>query len=87
MASESLLGTFVKYLLPFFPAILAIWYVTSSIQTWYRLRHIPGPFLAKFTYWFMLKTQASGQQHLTFREVNSKYGVHSYTVVTLTPTY
>ncbi|KAF2676291.1 cytochrome P450 [Lentithecium fluviatile CBS 122367] len=74
MASESLLGVAFKFLLPFFPAILVVWYVVSSFQTWYRLRHIPGPFLGKFSYLFMLKTQASGKQHFTFREVNAKYG-------------
>jgi hypothetical protein len=74
MASESFLRTLLSYLLPFFPAILIAWYVAASIQSWYRLRHIPGPFLGKFTYWYMLRTQASGNQHLTFKDVNSKYG-------------
>jgi hypothetical protein len=74
MASESLVKTFLKYLLPFVPAILIVWYVVSCIQAWARLGHIPGPFLAKFSYWWMLGTQASGKQHHTFREVNKKYG-------------
>jgi hypothetical protein len=79
MASQSLLGTLFKYLLPFFPAILIAWYVASSFQAWYRLRHIPGPFLAKFSYWFMLRTQASGNQHLTFKDVNNTYGMSNLT--------
>lgn len=74
MASDSLVGLVLKFLLPFFPAIFFVWYIVTSIQTWYHLRHIPGPFLAKFSYWWMLKTQASGKQHFTYREVNSKYG-------------
>ncbi|KAK9780829.1 putative Cytochrome P450 [Seiridium cardinale] len=37
------------------PVLLAIagfitWYVVSSVLTWYRLRHIPGPKLGSFSY-------------------------------------
>ena len=37
--------------LPLWAAGLAVlWYALSAITTWYRLRHIPGPFLARFSY-------------------------------------
>lgn len=31
------------------PVCLVVWYIVSSIAAWYRLRHIPGPFLASFS--------------------------------------
>jgi hypothetical protein len=31
-------------------AFLTAWYLTSSLAAWYRLRHIPGPQLASFSY-------------------------------------
>jgi hypothetical protein len=77
MASDSLVGVLLKFLLPLFPALFLVWYVVTSIQTWYPLRHIPGPFLAKFSYSWMLKIQSFGKQHFAFREVNLKYGKHA----------
>lgn len=43
-------------------------------QTWWRLRHIPGPFFAKFTnfqrvYWVKTK-----RAHLILQEAHEKYG-------------
>lgn len=43
-------------------------------RTWWRLRHIPGPFLAKFTnfqrvYWVKTK-----RAHLILQEAHEKYG-------------
>ncbi|KAK5628847.1 hypothetical protein RRF57_004562 [Xylaria bambusicola] len=33
-----------------------LWYLISSITTWYKLRHVPGPFLAKFSYLWLART-------------------------------
>ncbi|KAF5535527.1 cytochrome P450 [Fusarium mexicanum] len=57
-------------------AALAIitWYITSSITAWYRLRHIPGPFLAKFSYLWLARLALSGKQYEAHLELNKKYG-------------
>ncbi|KAI1846105.1 hypothetical protein JX266_007914 [Neoarthrinium moseri] len=34
--------------------LFVLWYILSSVVAWYRLRHIPGPFIASFSYlWHM----------------------------------
>ncbi|KAF2642225.1 cytochrome P450 [Massarina eburnea CBS 473.64] len=74
MASEGVLTAGLKFLLPFVPLILVGYYVYTAFQAWLRLRHIPGPFLGKFSYWFMIRTQASGKQHQRYRDADRKYG-------------
>lgn len=37
-------------------ALLVIWYIVSAVAAWYRLRHIPGPFLASFSYLWLSKS-------------------------------
>ncbi|KAG4274462.1 hypothetical protein FPRO04_09420 [Fusarium proliferatum] len=54
-------------------AIIA-WYIVSSIMAWYRLRHIPGPFLAKFSYLWLARLALSGKQYQAHLELNKKYG-------------
>ncbi|KAI1380990.1 cytochrome P450 [Hypoxylon crocopeplum] len=36
-------------------ALFVVWYLLSAITTWYRLRHVPGPFIASFSYLWMAK--------------------------------
>jgi len=74
MDSEGFLTAVLKSLLPFIPLILVVYYCYTAIQAWLPLRHIPGPFLGKFSYLFIMKTQASGKQHLLYRGVDQKYG-------------
>lgn len=61
----------IRYL----PFILAAWIAFSYIRTWSHLRHIPGPWLAKFSYAFMAKTNFSGKLYDGYAEVNKKYGM------------
>ncbi|KAL2108140.1 hypothetical protein VUR80DRAFT_4184 [Thermomyces stellatus] len=53
---------------------LVILYVISSILSWYRLRHIKGPFLASFSYLWIMCSTATGRQSEQFRAVIDKYG-------------
>lgn len=55
-------------------SLLAFWYITTAVRSWYRLRHIPGPFLAKFSYLFLSYIQQSGRQYYIFRDEYPKYG-------------
>ncbi|KAH8676209.1 cytochrome P450 [Xylariales sp. PMI_506] len=53
-------------------ASVVIWYAVSSFLSWYRLRHVPGPWLASFSYLWVAKMVFFGRgqdyAHLT------KYG-------------
>lgn len=59
--SLSLLGLFV------------VWYTVSAFFTWYRLRHIPGPFLASFSYLWMAKSILLGTLEQDFSQLR-RYG-------------
>ncbi|KAI4592647.1 hypothetical protein KJ359_010549 [Pestalotiopsis sp. 9143b] len=54
--------------------ILVGWYLTSATVTWYRLRHIPGPFLARFSYHWLAKVARSTRQHQIYRDLCNQYG-------------
>ncbi|KAI0479423.1 BcABA1, cytochrome P450 monooxygenase [Xylariaceae sp. FL0804] len=61
----------------FWPVLLALiplLYVLSALLTWRRLRHIPGPFLASFSYLWLGRVAQRGQQFWTFRELCRTYG-------------
>lgn len=48
--------------------------VLSTIYTWYRLRHIPGPALASLSYLWQFRVGLSGQRAQHYRAVNQTYG-------------
>jgi hypothetical protein len=62
---------FTGYLLLLAAFLFSSWLVSTAIS-WHRLRHVPGPRLASFTWlwsaWKMYWGQASAYEHL------SKYG-------------
>lgn len=54
---------------------LICWYIYSSTVTWYRLRHIPGPFVASFSYLWIASVTRSGRQYEIYRDLRKKYDV------------
>ncbi|KAI1758569.1 cytochrome P450 [Hypoxylon sp. FL1150] len=48
--SLSLVGVLIG-----FASLLTLWYIASAVTAWYHLRHIPGPFLASFSYLWISK--------------------------------
>lgn len=50
------------------------WYLTTATLSWYRLRHIPGPFLARFSYGWLAWLQQSGRQYYIYRDEITKFG-------------
>ncbi|KAJ1323964.1 benzoate 4-monooxygenase [Microdochium nivale] len=49
--------------------------IWSYLRTWRRLRHIPGPPLAPFTYlWLLRKVTLSGKQATAINAVSEQYG-------------
>lgn len=62
MTGGILLVLFLLYLL-----------VSTAVQ-YYRLWHIKGPFIARFSNWWLLSSILRAQTYLEFTEVNNKYG-------------
>ncbi|PNP61552.1 hypothetical protein FNYG_13702 [Fusarium nygamai] len=60
--------------LPYFISALFTWFILSSIVSWYRLRHIPGPFFAKFSYIWVAYITITGTQHDHLVNLNRRYG-------------
>lgn len=54
--------------------IWLLWYTLTSIRSYWRLRHIPGPRLAAFTSWWWIQAAVSGKGHLALADVCTKYG-------------
>lgn len=50
------------------------YYLVSAFITWYRLRDIPGPFLASFSYLWLANVAKSGKQFWIYRDMYKKYG-------------
>lgn len=53
---------------------LLSWYLVSAAVAWYRLRHIPGPFLASFSYLWLAKVARSARQYYVYRDLCKQYG-------------
>ncbi|KAF5990063.1 cytochrome P450 monooxygenase [Fusarium bulbicola] len=60
--------------LPYFVVALFTWFILSSIVSWYRLRHIPGPFFGKFSYLWLAYITITGAQHNHLVNLNRRYG-------------
>ncbi|KAK1962291.1 cytochrome P450 [Colletotrichum sublineola] len=55
-------------------ALFVSWYIISSIITWYKLRHVPGPFLGKFSHLWSIYHHVIGDMgsaHLRLDKYNS----------------
>lgn len=76
MATESYVASLTLPTNPMgsFLSALAIYFLFSAIYTWSRLRKIPGPFLASFSYWWALSTVMSGREPWIYAALAGKYG-------------
>jgi hypothetical protein len=54
--------------------VAAIAYLTQVVWAWHRLSHIPGPFWAGFSKWWMVRESLKGRQPTAIKEVTDKYG-------------
>src|SRR5262245_5313667 len=55
-------------------ALLLVYYVTSSIWSYRRLRHIPGPLSWALTRWPLIQTHLKGDSYEKFGALARKYG-------------
>ncbi|KAI1343555.1 cytochrome P450 [Xylariaceae sp. FL0016] len=63
-------------------AAFVLWYITSAFYSWWRLRHIPGPLLASFSYLWLARNHLNADQAFHHADLR-KYG----TVVRTGPNY
>lgn len=55
-------------------ALFLSYLAVSTFLTWYRLRSFPGPFLASFSYLWLLRADISGDNGRIRHEMSKKYG-------------
>ncbi|KAK4231621.1 cytochrome P450 [Podospora fimiseda] len=55
-------------------SLFILWYIISSIKSWYRLRNVPGPFLARFSYAWLAYRIIRGDVKRVFIKMHNKYG-------------
>ncbi|ORY58096.1 cytochrome P450 [Pseudomassariella vexata] len=55
-------------------SLFTAWYIISAVTAWHRLRSVPGPFLAKFSYLWLARTAVGGRQYQINRDLGKKYG-------------
>lgn len=53
---------------------IVLYFLTSSAYSWYRLRNVPGPFLASISYLWIVRQSASGQEVWAYQDLAKKYG-------------
>lgn len=55
-------------------AVLMAWIFVKRLLVWYRLRHIDGPFVAKFTDFWMLKRLWTSELYVELGKLHEQYG-------------
>ncbi|OBS27854.1 hypothetical protein FPOA_01796 [Fusarium poae] len=55
-------------------ALGAFWWLAITLIAWNRLRHIPGPWIAGFSYIWVAWKDYSGNQHQSSLDIDKKYG-------------
>lgn len=53
---------------------LLIYHIASTIYSWSRLRHVPGPFLAGISSLWELSVTATGQEAWVYNDLAKRYG-------------
>jgi hypothetical protein len=55
-------------------ASMVLWLVVSTVVSWYRLRHIPGPWLASVSNIWIIRAAISKKLNVVFEEAGKTYG-------------
>ncbi|KAL2192788.1 cytochrome P450 monooxygenase [Corynascus similis CBS 632.67] len=66
-------------------AAAAISYVISAFRTWWRLREFKGPFLASFSYLWLIRAVSSGRMFEWWLETEARYGAETPSTVRVGP--
>lgn len=59
-------------------ALVTVGWVVRAVHSWRRLRHVPGPALARWSSLWMVKRLSSGRFHEAMCEVMEEYGEFFY---------
>lgn len=57
-----------------FVGLLLTYFTASTLSSWYRLRLVPGPRLAGFSYLWVLSATTSGRLAWIYEDLTAKYG-------------
>ncbi|KAK8064537.1 pisatin demethylase (cytochrome P450) [Apiospora phragmitis] len=66
-------GLLQSIVLPCLLALVAV-FLLQQFRSWYRLRHIPGPFWASVSSFWMVRKALTGKLHEHLRDISEKYG-------------
>ncbi|PHH69271.1 hypothetical protein CDD82_7866 [Ophiocordyceps australis] len=70
---------------PLLVSALVLWYLISSIVAWYRLRHFPGPLLARFSHLHHLYTAFTKKAYLKYANLGQTYGQNARSLIRIGP--
>ncbi|KAI5858204.1 cytochrome P450 [Durotheca rogersii] len=73
---DTQLGALLSYVrvVPLVGGLCLLIPICFRISAWYRLRHVDGPWLASFSYLWMLAVSIGARQAASYRKLNQKYG-------------
>ncbi|KAK3339848.1 cytochrome P450 [Lasiosphaeria hispida] len=54
-------------------SLLVLWYATTAFAAWHRMRHIPGPVLARFSYMWHMYHVLTGRGGPTYTNLHNQY--------------
>lgn len=66
-------GLLKSIVLPCLLALVVV-FILQQFRSWYRLRHIPGPFWASVSSFWMVRKALTGKLHEHLRDISEKYG-------------
>ncbi|KAH8175174.1 cytochrome p450 domain-containing protein [Sarocladium implicatum] len=59
--------------------------IADSVRTWHRLSHVPGPFWAAISKYWMVRQSLKGQQPYAIQQLNERYGKLPRSLVRIGP--
>jgi len=59
---------------------LGVVYLAHRFYIWYRLSHVPGPFWASISKFWMVREALKGRQPFSFHEVSKRYGMFLFSL-------
>jgi hypothetical protein len=61
-------------ILPALAVALVVYQIFQTVLQWRRLSHVPGPFWAAFSKYWMVRESLKGRQPQAIKQMNDEYG-------------
>lgn len=74
LTSQEILAALAGYCCLLALGGLTLCYLVSAVRSWARLRSVPGPWVASFSYTWLARVAASGRQAPIYQDLNKQYG-------------